>query len=246
VGATGDAPLLVVGDSDPDLAGDEPVLLARAGFPVAVAGDRVAAASALLAAHPQCDVILADDGLQHLRLARDVEIAVIDATRGVGNGWRLPAGPLREAPRRLASVDAVVALCRDGQSAQAAWPGAFAMSLAGEVFHRVNAHGVTAGAQAFQGAGVHALAGIGNPERFFAALRALGIRIVAHPFADHHRFTAADLALPEATAILMTEKDAVKCAEFADSRCWYLPIRARIAPALVARVERTIRGRQVA
>jgi tetraacyldisaccharide 4'-kinase len=245
-GAGGDAPLLVARDSDPALAGDEPVLLARAGFPVAVAGDRVAAASALLAAHPGCNVILADDGLQHLRLARDVEIAVIDAARGVGNGWRLPAGPLREAAARLAAVDAVVALCRDGDDAPAAWPGALVMTLAGEVFHRVNAHGITAGAEAFRGAGVHALAGIGNPERFFAALRALGISAVAHRFPDHHRFGAGDLALPGASAILMTEKDAVKCAGLADDRCWFLPVRANVDPALVARVEERIRGPQAA
>jgi tetraacyldisaccharide 4'-kinase len=242
----GQAPLLVGRDADPALAGDEPVLLARAGFPVAVAGDRVAAALALLAAHPECNVIVADDGLQHLRLARDVEIAVIDAARGFGNGWRLPAGPLREAPARLASVDAVVALGAGAGSAPAPWPGALAMTLAGETFHRVNAPEVTAGAQAFRGAGVHALAGIGNPERFFAQLRALGITATAHALPDHHRFGAADLALPDARAIVMTEKDAVKCTALADDRCWYLPVRARMDPALVARVEEKIRGRQAA
>jgi tetraacyldisaccharide 4'-kinase len=245
-GAAGDAPLLVARDSDPALVGDEPVLLARAGLPVAVAADRVAAASALLAAHPECNVILADDGLQHLRLARDVEIAVIDAARGLGNGWRLPAGPLREARSRLATVDAVVALCRDGDRASAAWPGALAMTLAGDVFHRVDGSGITAGADAFRGAGVHALAGIGNPERFFGALRTLGIGAVAHSFPDHHRFSAADLALPGATAILMTEKDAVKCAAFADARCWYLPVTARLDPALVDRIEEKLRGPQAA
>jgi len=242
----GDAPLLVGRESDPALAGDEPVLLARAGFPVAVASDRVAAASALLAAHPACNVIVADDGLQHLRLARDVEIAVIDAARGFGNGWRLPAGPLREPPARLASVDAVVALCRDDGQAPVAWPGALVMTLAGEIFHRVNAPDVTAGADAFHGAGVHALAGIGDPRRFFAQLRALGIAATEHPLPDHHRFGAADLALPGATAIVMTEKDAVKCGGLADDRCWYLPVRARMDPALVTRVEEKIRGRQAA
>jgi tetraacyldisaccharide 4'-kinase len=245
-GAGGEAPLLVARDSDPDLAGDEPVLLARAGFPVVVASDRVAAASALLAAHPECNVILADDGLQHLRLARDVEIAVIDAARGFGNGWRLPAGPLREAPARLATVDAVVALGRDEGAGPPAWPGAFPMTLAGEVFHRVNAPEVTAGADAFRGAGVHALAGIGNPERFFAQLRVLGIAVAPHPLPDHHRLGATDLALPGASAILMTEKDAVKCGGLADDRCWYLPVRARTDPALVTRVEEKIRGRQAA
>ena len=245
-GPGGEAPLLVAHDSDPALAGDEPVLLARAGFPVAVASDRVAAANALLAAHPECNVIVADDGLQHLRLARDVEIAVMDAARGFGNGWRLPAGPLREAPDRLAAADAVVALCREGAAPPQAWPGAFVMTLAGEVFHRVNAPDVTAGADAFGGAGVHALAGIGDPERFFAQLRALGVDVVAHPLPDHHAFSAADLALPGASAILMTEKDAVKCGSLADDRCWYLPVRARTDPALVMRVEEKIRGFEAA
>jgi len=242
----GEAPLLVGRESDPTRVGDEPLLLARAGFPVAVASDRVAAAFALLAEHPECNVILADDGLQHLRLARDAEIAVIDAARGFGNGWRLPAGPLREAPARLATVDAVVALCGDAGRAPAAWPGALSMTLAGELFHRVNAPDVTVGADAFHGAGVHALAGIGDPERFFAQLRALGIAVAAHPLPDHHRFSAADLALPGATAILMTEKDAVKCAGLADDRCWYLPVRARTDPALVTRIEEKIRGPQAA
>jgi len=243
---SGDAPLLVAADSDPALAGDEPVLLARGGVPVAVARDRVAAASALLVAHPECDVIIADDGLQHLRLARDVEIAVIDAARCFGNGWRLPAGPLREAPARLATVDAVVALRRDGSGAGEAWPGALAMTLVGETFHRVNAPDVGAGAGAFRGAGVHAVAGIGDPQRFFAHLRTLGIAAVAHPFPDHHRFVAADLALPGATAIVMTEKDAVKCRGLADDRCWYLPVRARLDPALVTRIEEKIGGREAA
>jgi len=93
---------------------------------------------------------------------------------------------------------------------------------------------------------VHAVAGIGNPTRFFRQLQSLGIRAVAHPFPDHHRFVAADLAFPNAEAILMTEKDAVKCAAFADARCWYLPVAARIDPALVARVEEKLRGLQAA
>jgi len=240
------AALLVAPDADPAQAGDEPVLLARSGHPVAVAADRGAAGRALLAVHPECNVILADDGLQHYRLARDVEIAVIDAARGLGNGWPLPAGPLREAPSRLATVDAVVELVTAAAATRAAWPGAWRMTLAGDTFHRVDAPALTATADAFGGGGVHAVAGIGNPARFFAQLASLGIHAVAHPFPDHHRFAAADLALPGARAILMTEKDAVKCRAFADERCWYLPVRARIDPALVARIEEKIRGSQAA
>ena len=121
-----------------------------------------------------------------------------------------------------------------------------AMTLVGRALRRVADPAQTPPASAFAGAGVHAVAGIGNPERFFAHLRALGIAATGHPFPDHHRFAAGDLALPGARAILMTEKDAVKCAAFADERCWYLPVRAHIDPALVARVEETLRGSQAA
>jgi tetraacyldisaccharide 4'-kinase len=245
-GGAGAAPLLGGPDADTARAGDEPVLLARAGHLVAVARDRVAAARALLAAHPDCNLILADDGLQHYRLGRDVEIAVLDATRGLGNGWRLPAGPLREPASRLAEVDAVVAVGAGAAQANALWPGAWSATLAGETFHRVDAPGITTTAGALVGDGVHAVAGVGNPARFFARLEALGIRATAHPFPDHHRFVAADLAFAGAQAILMTEKDAVKCAAFADERSWYLPVRARFDPALVARIEEKIRGPKAA
>jgi tetraacyldisaccharide 4'-kinase len=240
------AALLVAPDADPASVGDEPVLLARAGLPVAVARDRVAAAHALLAAHPECNVIFADDGLQHYRLARDVEIAVVEAARGFGNGWRLPAGPLREGPLRLASVDAVVTLAT-GDAVPARTPaGGFWMTLSGSTFRRVNAPAVVARAEDFTGDDVHAVAGIGNPERYFAQLRGLGIDAITHPFPDHHRFVAADLAFPDAKAILMTEKDAVKCDAFADERCWYLPVAARIDPALVACVEEKLHGHEAA
>jgi tetraacyldisaccharide 4'-kinase len=237
---------VVTADADPTEVGDEPLLFARAGWPVAVARSRVAAARALLAAHPECNVILADDGLQHYRLARDVEIAVVDAARGSGNGWRLPAGPLREGSRRLAAVDAVVTLTSGDAAAARIPPGAFRMTLAGDAFHRVNAPAVVASAPAFTGSDVHAVAGIGNPPRFFAQLRALGIDAIAHPFPDHHPFVAADLAIAGAKAILMTEKDAVKCSAFAGERCWYLPVVARIDPALVAWVEEKLRGHEAA
>jgi tetraacyldisaccharide 4'-kinase len=245
-GGTAGAPRVVTPDADPREVGDEPLLIARAGFPVVVDRDRVAAGRALIAAHPECDVIVADDGLQHYRLARDVEIAVVDAARGLGNGWRLPAGPLRESAHRLREVDAIVVTVRDAATEMRAWPGAFAMTLEGARFHRVDAPAIIADAAAFRGDGVHAVAGIGNPERFFATLRGLGIAPTTHAYPDHHPYAAADLALPGARAILMTEKDAVKCAAFADARCWYLPVRARIDPALVARIEEKLHGSQAA
>jgi tetraacyldisaccharide 4'-kinase len=120
------------------------------------------------------------------------------------------------------------------------------MTLVGDRFARVDDPLTTLHAAAFAGEGVHALAGIGHPARFFAQLAAMGIAAVPHPFADHHRFVAGDLALPGAQAILMTEKDALKCETFADERCWYLPVQARIDDALVNLIEGRLRGSQAA
>ena len=169
---------------------------------------------------------------------------MIDAARGVGNGWRLPAGPLREPADRLDSVDAVVLLAAESAKERFTWPNAFRMTLAGATFHAVADPLRTATPQDFFGEGVHALAGIGNPARFFATLSRFGIRAACHAFPDHHRFVPADLAFAGARAILMTEKDAVKCAGYADTRCWYLPVAAEIDPALVARVLEKLRGSQ--
>ena len=241
-----DAPIIVGARDDPRKVGDEPLLLARTGCIVAVARDRVAAGSALLSRHPECDLILADDGLQHYRLERNVEIAVVDATRALGNGWLLPAGPLREPATRLDEVDAVVMLVAEGSRPTRVRPRAFTMTLRAGDFARVGNERATAPASAFGGDGVHAVAGIGDPARFFAQLGALGIRAVAHAFPDHHRFTAADLEFAGARAILMTEKDAVKCESFADERCWYLPVRAHVDDALVSLIEERIRGPQAA
>jgi len=246
-GGEADTPRAVVATSTPDQVGDEPVLLVRTGLPVWVGRDRRAAARALIAAHRDCNVIIADDGLQHYAMARTVEIAVVDASRGLGNGFMLPAGPLREPASRLDEVDAVVRLgARAGSSAERISPRESTMSLAGDSFVRVNETARVAAAASFRGAGVHALAGIGNPERFFEHLRSLGIDARCHAFPDHHRFTPSDLALPEASAILMTEKDAVKCVAFADDRCWALPVCAVIDASLVTFIEGKLRGFQTA
>lgn len=240
-------PRPVAADSTPSQVGDEPILLARTGFPVWVGRDRPATVRALLAAHGECDVVIADDGLQHYAMARTVEIAVIDEVRGLGNRLTLPAGPLREAPSRLDEVDAVVLLRRSSATPPSPRRAReSSMSLVGESFERVNARTLTAPAAAFRKAGVHAVAGIGNPSRFFEHLRSLGIDPACHPFPDHHRYAPADLAFPGASAILMTEKDAVKCVAFADDRCWMLPVQAVIDPSLVALVEEKIRGYQTA
>ena len=235
-------PIRVTADDDPRLTGDEPLLLARAGYPVVVARDRVAAARMLLDWQRNCDVILADDGLQHYRLARSVEIAVVDAARAFGNRALLPAGPLREPISRLGTVDAVVVLVGEGQTPPPGLPHAHTMTFAGEIFVRVDDPLATARASAFVGENVHAVAGIGNPARFFAQLAAMGINAIPHPFPDHHRFVPADLAIDGARAILMTEKDALKCEGFADDRCWSLPVRARIDDALIALIEAKLHG----
>jgi len=243
-GGRGGVPRAVTPASKAADVGDEPLLIAaRTGLPVWVGRDRADATRHLLAAHPDCDVVIADDGLQHYALARDIEIAVVDGDRGFGNGLPLPAGPLRESRTRLHSVDAVVRLTGDRTHATA---GEYAMALVGDRFARVDAPAIVADAQSFRKPGVHAVAGIGNPARFFAQLRALGITAVEHAFPDHHRFTPADLDFAGAGAIVMTEKDAVKCAGFADQRLWMLPVRAEVDQSLLQMVEEKLRGFQAA
>ncbi len=215
-------------DSSPTEVGDEPLLLAqRAGCPVFIGRNRVAAAEALLAAHPDCDVIIADDGLQHYSLARDIEIAVVDE-RGVGNGWLLPAGPLRESVRRLATVDAVV-LNGSGELPAAAAPRKlFRMTLRGERFFQLYHPERSCSAVELQAKVLHAIAGIGNPSRFFRQLENLGLAFVPHAFPDHHTYRAADLHFVGADTLLMTEKDAVKCTPFAPAESWVLPVEAQL------------------
>ena len=233
----------VAPDSLPDETGDEPLLLAQRRLcPVWIGRDRAAAGRALLAAHPECDVIISDDGMQHYRMRRDAEIAVIDGQRRIGNGFLLPAGPLREPVSRLRSVDAVVV------TGGASGHGKFGMTLHGERFYNLLNQEVTRGVHDFNGMRLHALAGIGHPERFFKYLESLGLAIVRHPLPDHHRYTPADLAIADADAILMTEKDAVKCAVFADEKCWVLRVDAQIDPALAQLIidKITPHGRQTA
>ena len=225
------SPRPVTAGSDPARCGDEPVLLARrSGCPVWVGADRVAVARALLAAHPACDVIVSDDGLQHYRLARDVELAVVDGARGLGNGLMLPAGPLREPAARLREVDAVVVngAARDVVEARYVT----AMQLEGREFHNVLNPKHVVGPEHFLRQRVHAIAGIGHPPRFFEHLRRLGIEFEARAFPDHHAYTARDLGFAGADAVVMTEKDAVKCAAFASETHWALRIDAVPDPEL--------------
>jgi tetraacyldisaccharide 4'-kinase len=238
-------PRAVDATASPALVGDEPLLIARrTGCPVWIGRDRVAAGRALLAAHPEVDVLLCDDGLQHYRLARDVEIAVFDG-RGAGNGHLLPAGPLREPMARLAAVDAVI--CHDSPAlALPAGIPAFAMHLRPGDFYRLDDPARTCTAAALAGRELHALAGIGDPGRFFRTLEGLGLEVVRHPFPDHHAYAPADLELAGAAILLMTEKDAVKCAGLTPGEAWVLPVEAELPPAFIELVLEKIRGRQAA
>lgn len=219
----------VLWDSSPALVGDEPLLLRRrTGVPVFVGADRVQAGRALLAAHPTCNVILCDDGLQHYRLARDVELAVFDQ-RGVMNGWPLPAGPLREPVSRLRQLDAIVLnSCVTHSVAMPPAVPVFQMCLQGERFYRLDAPELDCAVAELRSLRLAAVVGIGAPERFFAHLRQLGLSFEEYAFPDHHQFCAADLATIPADALLMTEKDAVKCAGLSPRPVWVLPVSAQI------------------
>ncbi|SEJ95839.1 tetraacyldisaccharide 4'-kinase [Pseudomonas sp. NFR16] len=210
-------------------AGDEPLLIVkRAGVPLMIDPDRSRAVRALLAQEP-LDLILSDDGLQHYRLARDLELVLIDAARGLGNRRCLPAGPLREPVERLQSVDALLyngaADDRDDGYAFQLQPSALVNLLSGER-HPVDHFP--------QGQALHAVAGIGNPQRFFKTLEGLHWRPVPHAFADHAVFSAEALAFTPALPIVMTEKDAVKCASFAAPDWWYLAVEAVPSAAFVS------------
>jgi tetraacyldisaccharide 4'-kinase len=216
-GRSANWPREVTPESDPGEVGDEPVLLARRlACPLAVAPDRVAAAQRLLAAQA-VDIIVADDGLQHYALARDLEIAVLDGRRGLGNGLLLPAGPLREPASRLREVNLVVSHGAPG--------GGWRMDLAPQALRRLEG-GESRPLAAFAGRTVHAVAGIGHPERFFDSLRAAGLTVLPHAFPDHHRFSAEDIVFADNIEVIMTEKDAVKCRAFAGERHWYLAVEA--------------------
>lgn len=215
-------PQQVHAGSDPALVGDEAVLLARrCGCPMAVAPNRVAAARKVLES-AACDIIISDDGLQHYALGRDIEIAVIDGTRRFGNGYCLPAGPLREPQGRLKSVDLVVV--NNGQAGQ----GQFSMRLRSGLIRSLCDESMTRQSMDFQGQVIHAVAGIGHPARFFDHLKSLGMTIIEHAFPDHHPFVAQDIQFSDNAPVIMTEKDAVKCRRFAGAQHWYLPVDAEL------------------
>ncbi|PYE23212.1 lipid-A-disaccharide kinase [Paraburkholderia silvatlantica] len=255
-------PTPVTADTPARLCGDEPLLIARrTGVPVWVSPDRVAAATALCGAHTDVDVIVSDDGLQHYRLVRDVEIVVFDHRLG-GNGFLLPAGPLREPLSRRRDATLVN---NPFERALPAWPNTFALKLEpGDAWHLANpalrrplaqfAAGAGAGApgqgaltQESQGAlRIVAAAGIGSPERFFATLRAAGLAPQTLPLPDHYAYATNPFADVSADAILVTEKDAVKLGAWNDARIWAVPVEAALDHRLITLVVEKLRGRSSA
>lgn len=223
-------------DSSAVLAGDESILIAtRTGCPVFISADRVAAGQQLLQAYPACNVIISDDGLQHYRLRRDVEIAVYDGVKGFGNGALLPAGPLRESRARLKSVDAVV--CNGAEIKESfTFLKPLIMRLKASDFYNLlnNQQKITPADLAQQK--ILAIAGIGHPQRFFEQLRNLGLRFESRAYADHYHYQAEDFAQLQADVLLMTEKDAVKCRAFAQPNFWVLPVTAEVDRRLITLV----------
>ncbi len=234
LGSAANWPHDVTPQSDADVVGDEAVVLARqSACPVAADPDRVRGARFLVREH-HCDVIVSDDGLQHLRLARDIEIAVIDGERRFGNGYCLPAGPLREPASRLREV--AVRIVNGGRP-----EGELGMALKETGLCRVNAPQTCASVVTFRGESVHAVAGIGHPPRFFAHLRGLGFKLIEHPFPDHHRFRPGDIRFDDHLPVIMTQKDAVKCERFAGDNVWYLAVEAQPDPRAADEIWRRLK-----
>jgi tetraacyldisaccharide 4'-kinase len=247
-----ETPFLVTPSSSVRESGDEPLLIARrTGCPVAIAPRRAHAARLLLE-QARCDILIADDGLQHYALARDVEWVVIDGSRGIGNGHCLPVGPLREPQSRLHAVSAILVNCTAASACDVMMTAGSGSARhdfelhASTLVHLATGSEVDAVEWCTEHARVHAVAGIGNPQRFFATLRGLGCEPVEHAFADHHPYAAADLRFAEALPVVMTEKDAVKCAAFAGSAdldLWFLRVDARLPDSLLASITGKLRAR---
>jgi tetraacyldisaccharide 4'-kinase len=237
-GGTSKLATQVFANSNPMLVGDEPVLITkRTACPLFVGANRAAAGQALLQANPQCNVIISDDGLQHYALQRDVEIALVNSNLQFGNQHLLPAGPLREKISRLASVDAIIDSasileCKSTIEFPVkgnVLPPIFNMQLYGEIFESIDGSRMAQAARYFSDKNLVAIAGIGNPERFFNQLTNLGLQFERKVFADHYAFTAQDLMQFSGKTILMTEKDAVKCSTISIADAWYLPVTATVS-----------------
>lgn len=219
----------------PSVVGDEAILLAKkTQVPVVVGHNRVAAVKHLLACHPQVDLILSDDGLQHYALARDIEIVVIDGARRLGNGFCLPVGPLRESSRRLHKVDFIVT---NGRALKNEWE--MGSNIENTVLN-VTMPEQTKTLDDFVGKTVHAVAGIGHPDRFFALLEAKGLKLIKHFFADHHCFKQSDFNFSQDFPIVMTEKDAVKCRSFTLNNAWAVPLAVNVPAEFIEKLIRKI------
>jgi len=228
-------PQQVMPNSDPSIVGDEPIIISRHTLcPMVVAPDRVTAGEMLLQ-HYDCNIIIADDGLQHYALGRDIEIVIIDGQRQFGNQLCLPAGPLREPMSRLQDVDFIVE--NHGKDS-----AKYTMILS--QLHAVNVLDPTKkqALSGFIGQNIHAVAGIGHPQRFFDQLSSQGLQLIEHAFDDHHPFQSSDLIFNDDDPIFMTEKDAVKCQGFANSNTWYIPIEAAISGKLDQHILQKLAG----
>nr|WP_229215812.1 tetraacyldisaccharide 4'-kinase [Duganella sp. CY15W] len=269
-GSSAEGARAVTATSTPAQVGDEPLLIRqRTGAPVMVGRDRAVTGRALLAAHPEVNILLTDDGLQHYKLQRDVEIILFDG-RGAGNGWLLPAGPLREPVSRRRDftvinapqltpelVRAVTPVTAGSDPLRGQTPDlrtvAVQMTLVGEYAEQLRdrtQRKALAELAAQPALRIAAAAGIGNPARFFGMLKAAGLRIIELPLPDHHDFQDRPFAALEADLILMTEKDAVKCAQIEelsdDPRLWVVPVTACIDRALADQIVEKCRGRSIA
>jgi tetraacyldisaccharide 4'-kinase len=224
-GEKNSAAIFITHETTAAQVGDEAIMLARrAGCPVVICTDRVAAVKELLD-QMHCDIVISDDGLQHYHLGRDIEIALVDGNRRHGNQRFLPAGPLRESVKRLSEVDFIVAQ-------ESPLPGEFEMRLEGNSLVSVKNADSTMPIEGFNNQKVHGVAAIANPERFFAALGSHNLEVIKHSFIDHYLYKSTDFNFKDEFPIVMTEKDAVKCMNFADEKFWYMPVRAIVDAAL--------------
>jgi tetraacyldisaccharide 4'-kinase len=246
-GSKANTSMRVESDTDAAIAGDEPVLLARRGqCPVVVDPDRVRAAKMLV--DDGADVIVADDGLQHYRLARDYEICVIDGSRGLGNRRLLPSGPLRESAQRLESVEQVLVngkMRKTDHELTTAEQNAISFNLVATEACRLNGS-LARPIERFAGTTVHAVAAIGNPQRFFDLLRSVDIQVLEHVFPDHATLGSKDLEFGDDFDVFMTEKDAVKLSRNTKDNFWYVPVELSMDPVLAAplleQIESRLRG----
>lgn len=226
-------PQQVTPDSCPEAVGDEAILIARrTACPVFADPDRSAAVKTLLS-RTECNIVISDDGLQHHAMNRDIEILVVDGKRGFGNGFLMPAGPLRETMDRLSTVDLVIS--------NGVWqPGIPHMDLEDPSVVALNDPKTVKPLTEFRGQTVDAVAGIGNPQKFFDMLSQYGLEVIPHAFPDHHPYKLQDLDFGSGLPLLMTEKDGVKCSQFPVSNCWMVCVAARPTKPFIEQLDRLV------